>query len=187
MAPGSILHHISFQSTLFCYLLLSIYIIKIPQIFILSFLSLSDLTFASGREGIDNPLSRWLRGSCLFVQVLGTCVLPPTGLIPWFSKTEGNTYATLLHHPFLFKEKPTQCSRGSKKDFWRRCRGVYAQVKTYKYPSQTLIPRITLFAICLSFSSPPLHLCRFIRPLFPFASFSLASYVLVCWIVCHDG
>ena len=38
---------------------------------------------------------------------------PPTGLIPWFSKTEGNTYATLLHHPFLFKEKPTQCSRGS--------------------------------------------------------------------------
>ena len=29
------------------------YIIKIPKIFIL--LSLSDLTFASGREGIDNP------------------------------------------------------------------------------------------------------------------------------------
>ena len=33
-----------------------------------------------------------------------------------------------------------------------------------KYPSQTLIPRITLFAIFLSFSSPPLHPCRFIRP-----------------------
>ena len=33
--------------------LLSVYIIKIPKIFIL--LSLSDLTFASGREGIDNP------------------------------------------------------------------------------------------------------------------------------------
>ena len=33
--------------------LLSIYIIKIPKIFIL--LSLLDLTFASGREGIDNP------------------------------------------------------------------------------------------------------------------------------------
>ena len=29
--------------------------------------SLSDLTFASGREGIDNPLSRWLQGSYLFV------------------------------------------------------------------------------------------------------------------------
>ena len=34
--------------------LLSIYIIKIPKIFIL-LLSLSDLTLASGREGIDNP------------------------------------------------------------------------------------------------------------------------------------
>ena len=28
-----------------------------------------------------------------------TCAWSPTGLIPWFSKTEGNTYATLLHHP----------------------------------------------------------------------------------------
>ena len=33
--------------------LLSVYIIKIPKIFIL--LSLSDLTFASDREGIQNP------------------------------------------------------------------------------------------------------------------------------------
>ena len=30
--------------------------------------------------------------------------MSPTGLIPWFSKTEGNTYATLLHHPLLFGE-----------------------------------------------------------------------------------
>ena len=35
--------------------LLSIYIIKIPEIFILLSLSLSYLTLASGREGIDNP------------------------------------------------------------------------------------------------------------------------------------
>ena len=54
MAPGSIFHHISFRSTLFCNLYFSIYIIKIQKIFIL-LLSLSDLTFASGREGIDNP------------------------------------------------------------------------------------------------------------------------------------
>ena len=115
----------------------------------------------------------------------------PIGLIPWFSKTEGNTYAALLHHPFLFKGKPTQCSRGSKKDFWRRCQGDLRQVKTYQVPITTLILRITLFAICLSFSSPPLHPCHFIclflvRP-FSFRFFSLASCVLVCWIVCHDG
>ena len=35
--------------------LLSIYIIKIPKIFILSLLSLSDLTLVSDREGIANP------------------------------------------------------------------------------------------------------------------------------------
>ena len=35
--------------------LLSIYIIKIPKIFILLLSSLSDLTLASGRERIDNP------------------------------------------------------------------------------------------------------------------------------------
>ena len=36
--------------------LVSIFIIKIPKIFILLLLlSLSDLTLASGREGIDNP------------------------------------------------------------------------------------------------------------------------------------
>ena len=57
----------------------------------------------------------------------GTWAWPPTGLIPWFSKTEGNTCATLLHHPFLFKGKPTQCSRGSKKDFWRRCQGAHTK------------------------------------------------------------
>ena len=34
---------------------LSIYTIKIQKIFILLLLSLSDLTLASGREGIDNP------------------------------------------------------------------------------------------------------------------------------------
>ena len=43
----------------------------------------------------------------------GTFEEPPTGLIPWFLETEGNTYATLLHHPLLFKGKPTKCSRGS--------------------------------------------------------------------------
>ena len=35
--------------------LLSIYIIKIPKIFILSLISLSDLTLVSDRKGIDHP------------------------------------------------------------------------------------------------------------------------------------
>ena len=111
MAPRSIFHHINLPSTsyfyyrLFCNLYFPIYTTKIPKIFIL--LSLSDLTFASGCEGIDNPFIA-LVARFLFVCVgAGTRVWSPTGLIPWFSKTEGNTYATLLHHPFLFKGKPT--------------------------------------------------------------------------------
>ena len=47
--------------------LLSIYIIKIPKVFIL-LSSLSDLTFASGREGIDNPFI------ALLVRFLFVCV-----------------------------------------------------------------------------------------------------------------
>ena len=43
----------SFLFILFCNLYFPIYTTKIPKIFIL--LSLSDLTFASGREGVDNP------------------------------------------------------------------------------------------------------------------------------------
>ena len=49
--------------------------------------------------------------------------------------------------------------------FWHRCRGVYAKVNIPSTHHKTLISRITLFAIFLSFSSPPLHPCRFIRPL----------------------
>ena len=96
---------------LFCNLYFPIYTTKIPKIFIL--LSLSDLTFISDREGIDNPfialVVRFLfvcvgaRDSCVISYWIDTLVL----------KTEENTYATLLHHPFLFKGKPTQCWRGS--------------------------------------------------------------------------
>ena len=50
------------------------------------------------------PLIALVPSSYRFVQVRGTWAWAPTGLIPWFSKTEGNTYATLLHHPFLFGE-----------------------------------------------------------------------------------
>ena len=72
-------------------------------------ISLPNLTFASYREGIDNPFIPL--GASLFDRLCRysvTCALSPTRLIPWFSNTEGNTYATLLHHPFLFKVKPTQ-------------------------------------------------------------------------------
>ena len=44
--------------------------------------------------------------------------------------------------------------------------GESAQKSTYQVPITIPISRITLVAICLLFSSPPLHPCHFIRPLF---------------------
>ena len=55
MDPGSILYYIRFQSTFICIFNFPIYIIKYQKYIYLIILSLSDLTFASGREGIDNP------------------------------------------------------------------------------------------------------------------------------------
>ena len=59
MAPGSIFHHINLLSTsyFFCCFYFALFTLHIyhknTKNIILS--SLSDLTFASGREGIDNP------------------------------------------------------------------------------------------------------------------------------------
>ena len=51
----------------------------------------------------------------------GTFEEPPTGLIPWFSKTEGHTYATIAASPFPFQGKPTQAQ-----DVARRISGTVA-------------------------------------------------------------
>ena len=119
MAPGSLFHYIellfhlaSFRSTIF-QSLLSIYIIKIPKSlsYIHYLYQISLLQVAV--KGLTTPLSRWLQGSWLFVQVLGDLCVVSYWIDTLVLKTEGNTYATLLHHPFLFKGKPTQCSRGS--------------------------------------------------------------------------
>ena len=113
--PRVYLHHISFPSTcrrLFFNLYFPIYTTKIPKIFTL--LSLSDLTSASDREGIATPLLCWLQGSWLFVQLLGDLCVVSYWIDTLVLKTEGNTYATLRHHPFLFKGKTNTSSRGSR-------------------------------------------------------------------------
>ena len=166
--PGSIFHHISFQSIFTLQSLLSIFIIKIPKILIL--LSLSDLTFASNREGIDNPLITSGASCWLFVQVFGDLCVVSYWIDTLVLKTEGNTYATLLHHPFLFKGKTNASSRGSKKDFWRRCRGDLRQVKPYQLPIINSLPlHYILRHLPLVFLSPTSKMifekiCPFLRP-----------------------
>ena len=132
-------------------------------------------------KGLTTPLSHWLQGSYLFVQVLGTRTKPPTGLIPWFSKTEGNTYATLLHHPFLFKE-----IQHSAQEVARRISGavageIYAKSRHNKYPSQLLPFALHYLPFASRFPLPYFTLAVLFTLFFPFASFSLSS----CGICCH--
>ena len=109
---------------------------------------------------------------------------PPTGLIPWFSRTEGNTYATLCYITLSSSRKTNASSRCSKKDFWRRCRGGLHTSQYIRSTHHKLISlAFTLFAICLSFSSPPLHPCRFICPLFPNLSLSFACLFLFACVL----
>ena len=80
-------------------------------------LSLSDLTFASGHEGIDNPFIALGASYWLFMQVFGDLCIVSYWIDTLVLKTEGNTYATVLHHPFLFKGKTNASSRSSSS--WR--------------------------------------------------------------------
>ena len=119
--PGSILHHISFPST--CQFLSSFFYFaiftfhsinqKYQKYYFTVYPSLSDLTLQITVKGLTTPLSRWLEvGVCLCGYLVACCVVSY-----WIDtlvlKTEGNTYATLLHHPFLFKGKTNTNSKGS--------------------------------------------------------------------------
>ena len=118
--------------------------------------------------------------------VRGTCAWSPTGLIPWFSKTEGNTYATLLRHPLLFRE--IQCSA---QEIARRISGVVvgeAHASKSTIPSTHRKPYLSHYIIChlplvflsptspVPFYSPSLSQSR---PLFPVIFLPLA-FLFAC-------
>ena len=65
MAPGSIFYHISIQSTFICIFTFCISLIKYQKYIYLIILSLSDLTFESGCEWIDNPFIALVASSLL--------------------------------------------------------------------------------------------------------------------------
>ena len=112
------------------------------------------------------PLIALVASSYRFVRVRGTWAWAPTGLIPWFSKTKGNTYATLPNHPFLFKGKPTHAQEVARRISSAVAGEIYAQVKTYQvpitnsYPSHYIICHLPLVFLSptspLSFYSPSL-------------------------------
>ena len=104
------------------------------------------------------------------MQVFGDLCIVSYWIDTLVLKTEGNTYATLLHHPFLFRGKTNTSSRGSKKDFWRRCRGDLRQVMTYlvpitnSYPSHYIICHLPLVFLSPTSKTIFEKICPFLRP-----------------------
>ena len=112
MAPGSLFHIIKshlhlaiFRSTILQSFIFRSIDQKPKNILSFIYLSLSDLTFASNCEGIDNPFIAL--GASLFDYLCRysvICALSPTGLIPWFL-IEGNTYLYCAASPFPLQGK----------------------------------------------------------------------------------
>src|SRR3990170_4288769 len=107
------IYNFSFLFTFFAIFYFPFHKPKIPKI-LLYRLSISIRShFANNREGIDNPFIALSASWCLFVQVFGGLCVVSYWIDTLVLKTEGNTYSTLLHHPFLFKGKTNASSRGS--------------------------------------------------------------------------
>ena len=84
---------------------------KIPKI-VLYRVSISVRShFTNNREGINNPFIALGATWCLFVQVFSDLSVVSYQIDTLVLKTEGNTYYTWLHHPFLFKGKTNGSSR----------------------------------------------------------------------------
>ena len=127
------------------------------------------------------PLIALVASGYRFVQVRGTCAWSPTGLIPWFSKTEGNTYATLLHHPLLFRE-----IQRSAQEVARRISGAVAgeaHASKSTIPSTHRNPYLSHYIIChlpLVFLSPTSPLPFYLPSLSQSPPFFLVCFLPPC-------
>ena len=153
--------------------------------------------FANNLEGIDNPFEALGASLFVFAQVLWTWRDPPSGSIPWFSNW--GKYLLLLCCITLSssREKPTQTREVTRripsakeglllpyqKNFWCRCLGGSSQ-ELIKVGVANSYLAFTLFASCLSFSSPPLHRFAFFVCLCRSPFFSPALCFLVCLLAC---
>ena len=140
MAPGSISYHICFQSTFICIFTFCIYIIKYQKIY------LSNHTIFIRSHFRKWPWSDWQPLYCVgceFFICLCRCVrLLRSLLLNWYLGSQKlREILTLLCCITLSSSRKTNASsRRSKKDFWRRCRGSFHQVKTYQVPITNLSP-----------------------------------------------
>ena len=184
MAPGSIFYHISLPSTFICIFTFPIYIIKIQKYIYRIILSLSDLTFASGREGIWQPL---FCVGCEFLVCLCRCVgLLRSLLLDWYLGYQKlREILTLLCCITLSSSRENQRSA---QEVARRISGAVAGESTQKSTYQVPItnPYLLHYIIChfpLVFLSPT-------SPLPFYSPFFCSSFRLLwclTWLICSFG
>ena len=106
MPPGSIFHHIiSLLFTLDLVYYFAIYRTKYQKYLSCYVYQISLLQVAV--KGMTTPLSRWLQGSWLFVQVLGDLRVISYWIDTLVLKNWGKYLRYCAASPFLFKGKPT--------------------------------------------------------------------------------
>ena len=123
------LHH--FNIALLFYFAFTFYFAYLYQKYYLYHISLLQVTV----NGLTIPLSCWVQVVDCLCRYSMTCVLSPTGLIPWFSKLR--EILTLLCCITLSssREKPMQAQEVARRISGAATGEIYAKPRHTKYPS----------------------------------------------------
>ena len=148
----------------------------ICDLFILSITTLSRL-LANLRhrhpKGIDNPFNT--PGCEYLLFVCRGCLRCVAWFSYWFDNlgfiTEGNTYRCCAASSLPLWGNTDVVQANIKRNFWRCCWGASSTYTRFLI-TNLISSQFTLFSICLSFSSPPLHKnLSFYSPSFLFVVF----------------
>ena len=132
-------------------------------------------------KGIDNPFNT---SGCEYLLFVCRCCLRGVRRFSyWFDNlgliTEGNTYRRYTASSLPLWGNTDVVLADIKRNFWRRCRGG-SSTSTRFLITNLISSQFTLFAICLSVSSPPLHQnLSFYLPSFSFTIFSSDMFVFL--------
>ena len=109
-------------------------------------------------EGIDNPFNT--SGCEVLLSVCRGCLCCVAWFSYWFDNlgfiSEGNTYRRCAASSLPLWGNTYVASSDIKRNFWHYCQGGSSTYTRFLI-TNLISSQFTLFAICLSFSSPPLH------------------------------
>ena len=122
-----------------------------------------------------------LLGSNLFVQVLGDLRVVSYGIDTLVLKNWGKYLCYFAASPFPLQGKTNACSRGSKKDFWRRCRGGLRSSQDIQVPITNPSPS-HLHYLPLVFLSPTSPLSFYSPSLSQSSPLFCLPFCLLVWL-----